>query len=125
MMPADLTQQIERVSANGSCFVSDISAWEVATKSARQAIALSMDAVAWLDEAASAPGLNTVAVSRDVLISSTRLPVDALPDLVDRILVATALRHGLTVVTADSALLAFQKSWPLFRVIDARVSARK
>ena len=119
-MSAALPAQMERASDIGECYVSDISAWEVATKSARHALPLSMDATAWTDEAASAPGLNYIAVSREILVASARLPVDALPDLADRILVATALRHGLTVVTADQSLLSFQISWPLFRILDAR-----
>ena len=58
-------------------------------------------------------------MSREILVASARLPLDALPDLADRILVATALCHGLTVVTADETLLSFQLSWPLFRIDDA------
>lgn len=123
LMSAELPAHIERASDKGVCYVSDISAWEVATKSARHALSLSMDASAWIDEAASAPGINHVAVSRDILVASARLPVETLPDLVDRILVATALRHGLTVVTADETLLAFQQSWPLFRILDARLQS--
>lgn len=121
LMSVTLLAEIERASDSGACYVSDISAWEVATKSARHALSLTMDATAWIDEASSAPGLNHVAVSREILVASARLPIDALPDLADRILVATALRHGLTVVTADESLLAFQTSWPLFRIIDARL----
>ncbi|MEO7361864.1 MAG: type II toxin-antitoxin system VapC family toxin [Gemmatimonadaceae bacterium] len=120
-MSVGLPAEIERASDNGECYVSDISAWEVATKCARHALSLTMDAAAWIDEAWSAPGLNHVAVSREILVASARLPVDTLPDLADRILVATALRHGLTVVTADESLLAFQTAWPLFRILDARL----
>lgn len=116
----NISASIENAGAQGRCYVSDISAWEVATKSARHALSLTMEAGAWLDEAAQAPGLNSVAVSREVLVASARLPVNELPDLVDRVLVATALRFGLTVVTADRDLLAFAKDWPLFSVLDAR-----
>lgn len=119
-MKKEIPPQLERAANNGVCFVSDISAWEVATKSARQALSLTMEPGAWVEEAAAAPGLNLLAVSREILVASARLPVDALPDLADRILVATALRHGLAIVTADDFLLAFQSSWPLFRVLDAR-----
>ena len=118
-MSRTLPAQIERASAGGVCYVSDISAWEIATKSARHALSLTMDATAWVDEASSAPGLNHIAVSRDILVASARLPIDSLPDLADRILVTTALRHGLTIVTADQSLLSFHSTWPLFRIIDA------
>jgi PIN domain nuclease of toxin-antitoxin system len=116
----NISVSIENAGVHGRCYVSDISAWEVATKSARQALSLTMEAGAWLDEAAQAPGLNGVAVSREVLVASARLPLNELPDFVDRVLVATALRFGLTVVTADQDLLAFAKAWPLFSVLDAR-----
>lgn len=116
----EVAATIEASGSRGRCYVSDISAWEVATKSARQALSLTMEAGAWLDEAARAPGLNAVAVSREVLVGSARLPIDQLPDFVDRVLVATALRFGLTIVTGDRTLLAFAKTWPLFSVIDAR-----
>lgn len=119
-MASTIPARIDHACGDGTCYVSDISAWEVATKSARQALSMTMDPGAWLAEASAAPGLNAVAVSRDILIASARLPVNELPDLVDRILVATALRHGLAIVTADEHLLAFREAWPLFSVIDAR-----
>ncbi|MGV3708798.1 MAG: type II toxin-antitoxin system VapC family toxin [Gemmatimonas sp.] len=119
-MATAIPARIDRACGDGRCYVSDISAWEVATKSARQTLSMTMDPGAWLAEAAGAPGLSGVAVSRDILIASARLPMEQLPDLVDRILVATALRHGLAIVTADEHLLAFRKTWPLFSVIDAR-----
>lgn len=120
-LASKLLNRIDTACGSGQCFVSDISAWEVAAKSARQALTLTMEPGAWLDEAARAPGITSVSVSREVLIASARLPVEALPDLVDRILVATALRYGLAIVTADERLLAFAKEWPLFAVVNATV----
>lgn len=119
-LPDNICASIEAAGVHGRCYVSDISAWEVATKSARHALALTMEPGAWLDEAAQAPGLNGLAVSREVLVASARLPLAQLPDLVDRVLVATALRFGLTIVTADEALLAFAAAWPMFATVDAR-----
>jgi PIN domain nuclease of toxin-antitoxin system len=61
---------------------------------------------AWLREAATAPGLEVLPLTVEVAIGSEQLPESFPKDPADRLIVATARLHGLTLVTADDALRA-------------------
>jgi len=58
----------------------------------------------WLREAASAPGLEVLPLTVEVAIASEQLPTSFPKDPADRLIVATAGLHGLTLITADDAL---------------------
>jgi len=59
---------------------------------------------AWLREAASAPGLEILPLTVDAAIESEQLPASFPKDPADRLIVATARLHGLTLITADDAI---------------------
>jgi PIN domain nuclease of toxin-antitoxin system len=59
-----------------------------------------------------------VALEPEIAIASTRLPFEMHPDPADRILVATALSLGATLVTADQGLLEVAKKG-FFLAMDA------
>ncbi|MBI1816356.1 MAG: type II toxin-antitoxin system VapC family toxin [Deltaproteobacteria bacterium] len=84
-----------------------ISLKEAAWLLAHQRIVLSAQASAWPDwlrAAASAPGLEVLPLTVEIAIASEQLPASFPKDPADRLIVATARRHGLTLITADSAL---------------------
>jgi PIN domain nuclease of toxin-antitoxin system len=58
----------------------------------------------WLRAAASAPGLEVLPLTMEVAIASEQLPASFPKDPADRLIVATARIHGLTLITADDAL---------------------
>jgi len=58
----------------------------------------------WLRDAASAPGLEVLPLTVEVAIASEQLPASFPKDPADRLIVATARIHGLTLITADDAL---------------------
>ncbi len=60
----------------------------------------------WLRDAASAPGLEVLPLTVEVAIASEQLPASFPKDPADRLIVATARLHGLTLITADDALRA-------------------
>lgn len=96
-------------------FVSAISFWEIAMLLAKGRLELDTT-VAVFRDVAMQNGAQEVALDGSIAIVSAELP-DAHGDPADRILVATAIQRGLTLVTADSVLL----EWKLrgFRVQDA------
>jgi PIN domain nuclease of toxin-antitoxin system len=58
----------------------------------------------WLRDAASAPGLEVLPLTVEVAIASEQLPESFPKDPADRLIVATARLHGLTLITADEAV---------------------
>ncbi|MEO7647711.1 MAG: type II toxin-antitoxin system VapC family toxin [Gemmatimonadaceae bacterium] len=114
-----LWPQLDRAATEGRLFVSDISFWEVALKSAKRQITLAPDAALWLGRAERAPGITYLPLDRAILIGSTRLE-NFHADPADRVLVTTARLHGLTLVTADAAIIACAGVTPGFSVLDAR-----
>jgi PIN domain nuclease of toxin-antitoxin system len=85
--------------------VSAISPWEVALLVSKGRLNLSMEAMIWVRHALSKPGVNLIPLEPEIAVASTRLPFEMHADPADRILVATTLHLGATLVTADQALL--------------------
>jgi PIN domain nuclease of toxin-antitoxin system len=84
-----------------------ISLKEAAWLLAHQRIVLSAPASAWPDwlrAAANAPGLEVLPLTVEIAIASEQLPASFPKDPADRLIVATARLHGLTLITADGAL---------------------
>lgn len=89
--------------------VSAITPWEVALLVSKGRLNLSTDAMVWVRDALSRPGISLVPLEPEIAVASTRLPFDMHPDPADRILVATARHLGATLVTADKLLLDLGK----------------
>lgn len=87
--------------------VSSISAWEVATLSSRGRLQLSMDVGEWIRRCETLPFLRFVPVDNAVALRSVSLPGAFHPDPADRIIVATALLLGATLVSKDERILAY------------------
>jgi PIN domain nuclease of toxin-antitoxin system len=60
----------------------------------------------WLRDAATAPGLEVLPLTVEVAIGSEQLPESFPKDPADRLIVATARLHGLTLITANEAIRA-------------------
>ena len=106
--------------------VSDISAWEVATKVAKGKLTLALETSHWIARAERAPGIAFIRLDRQILVASAVLPGDLHGDPADRILVATALAYGAWLATADGALLDYALSEAShLRAIDLRRASRR
>jgi PIN domain nuclease of toxin-antitoxin system len=111
-------EHVRAAEARGEVFVSDISFWEVANKSTRRKF-FSIDAILWLQRAATAPGLRYIPVERAALVQSTQLSGTAPRDPADRILIATAQLNGASLVTADKQILAYARRERGISIYDA------
>lgn len=98
---------IERAEATDGMRVSVISVWEIAVKSALGKLELSMDMDEWFRLARSYPNLVVEPVSAQDAIASARLPGSFHKDPADRIIVAMARRHGVSLVTSDALMRAY------------------
>lgn len=119
-MSAETPTLMANAAADGSLYVSDISSWEVAVKTARGKLAFSIDPLVWLARAERAPGVGYVSLDRNILIQSTRLPGAIHGDPADRILIATAQLRSMSLVTIDDAIVAYAAGEPGIPVCDAR-----
>ena len=85
---------------------SAITFWEVAMLQQRGRIELTVPTDAWRKQLIDL-GLAEVPLSGEIAIASTRFE-NFPPDPADRFIAATALIHGMTLVTADAVIL----KWP-------------
>ena len=84
--------------------VSSISVWEVAMLVQRGRLELTMDLGDWIAHAEAAPEIAFVPVDNRVAAGAVALDDFAHRDPADRIIVATALHLGATLITADARL---------------------
>lgn len=91
----------------GPLLVSSMSVWEVAMLSERGRLTLTIGVDDWVAHCEALSFLSFVPVSNRIALESVRLPGFPSPDPADRIIVATALGLGATLVTADRRLQAY------------------
>ena len=84
---------------------SAFSALEIAIKFQKQRLTLPSDPTTWFPAVLVAYGIDEVPVTAEIAL---RAPLVNLPhgDPADRVIVATALVHGMVVVTGDAHILA-------------------
>ncbi len=89
--------------------VSPISAWELGLLSSKERLATARSPISIFGEVIATSGVRIEALSPDVLVESSFLPGTLHRDPADRILIATARAHNLTIVTRDQAILDYAK----------------
>ncbi|ADZ71982.1 type II toxin-antitoxin system VapC family toxin [Polymorphum gilvum] len=99
---------IDAVEAAGEPIsLSVMSAWELGLLVATGRIASTKPPLRWFQDFVAAADVTVEAVTADILIASSCLPAPVHGDPMDRILIATAREHDLTIVTRDRAILAY------------------
>ena len=101
--------RIEQAARAGKLWVSVMSVWEIGMLVAKDRIRLSMPVDEWVRQASATPGMQMLGVIPEIALESTRLPDAPHGDPVDRLLMASARLHNLTLVTADEKILAYAK----------------
>ena len=96
------------VKAGESIAVSSISVWEIAMRVARKRLGFTIDSEIWISRVEALPFLAFVPVDNRIALRSVQLEDFAHRDPADRLIVATALGLGATVVTADRRLRAYK-----------------
>jgi PIN domain nuclease of toxin-antitoxin system len=104
-LPRKARARLDRPVTDGEPLrASSISAWEVAMLVARGRLTLTMDVGAWIAAAESLPQLEFVPVDNAIALRAVALPEAFGRDPADRIIAATALGLGATLVTGDRRL---------------------
>lgn len=102
------------IRAGEAIAVSSISVWEIAMLVERGRLSLTMNAAVWIDKVEALPFLTFIPVDNQIALRSVQLEGFPNRDPADRIIVATALGHGATLVTADASLHRYRpvkSSW--------------
>ena len=103
-----LSKAARRVLAkNEKKAIADITLWEVAMLCAKGRLRFDRPVGEWLEQAVDETAVEVVPISAAVASRSTALGTAFHGDPADQLIAATALVHGLTLVTADERLRAF------------------
>lgn len=91
----------------GRLFVSSISAFAIEIKARTGKLELPMAAGTWFEKALRYHGLAGVPVNAAIACRSAGLP-PLHNDPCDRIIIATALEHGMSIVTCDALIAQYE-----------------
>lgn len=96
---------LSQASSDAPLWVSDISLWEIATLVSLGRIRLHLPLRDWLEAAVAPPLVRRVSLSPTVAATVAELPDSFHRDPADRIIVASALTIGATLLTQDRRIL--------------------
>ncbi|MFZ1681178.1 MAG: type II toxin-antitoxin system VapC family toxin [Rhizobiaceae bacterium] len=108
--PAAMEAIAAAESASRPIYISIMSAWEVGMLMSKGRLASSKPPLRWFNDFIENSSVVVQQLNVDVMIASSFLPTPVHNDPMDRILIATAREHELTIVTRDKAILAYGAS---------------
>ncbi|UVC06915.1 type II toxin-antitoxin system VapC family toxin [Rhizobium sp. TH2] len=88
-------------------YVSSVTAWEMALLISKGRMRETKTARRWYGDFLTEGGFTEQPVTTETFIASCFLPEPLHKDPIDRILIATAREHDLTIITRDRAILAY------------------
>ena len=106
-LAGECTEALEEALESVRAHVSLVSAWEIGRAMSLGRVASSLSPLLFYHRFVGQEGVRQCALSAEILIASSYLPGQLHRDPMDRILIATAREHDLTVVTNDRAILAY------------------
>lgn len=98
------TKAIKQALAKSEVIISSITIWEISMLIEKNRISLSMDIESWAEEVAEIKGVRFIPVDNEIGIKSTQLPGEFHKDPADRIIVATARKLAVPLVTIDEKI---------------------
>ena len=109
---------IAQAEAQGAARVSAASVFEIVALHAAGRVVLAQPPEQWIETSLERSGLRVAEVNREVAIDAGFIPRTALPDPLDRLLVATARQIDATLLSADAAILSYATRAASVRVHD-------
>jgi PIN domain nuclease of toxin-antitoxin system len=110
---------LNREAAAGRLHVSAVSAFEISALSAAGRLVLSQPVDRWIRDSIARGGLRVLDLATGVAVDAGAFGAEAVPDPIDRLLVAAARDAEMPLVTRDQRLLGFAARTRLVRVHDA------
>jgi len=87
--------------------IASISIWEFAMMVTKGRINVKIDPKRWLNDAIGNSGLQVIELTPEIAMESCNLPGGFHKDPADRIIVATARIHNLTLLTKDKKIIEY------------------
>jgi PIN domain nuclease of toxin-antitoxin system len=91
----------------GEIAISSITAWEIAMLTKRGRLSLSIDVTTWLAAIQQIERVGFVAIDNEIAVNAVELPGEFHKDPADRLIVATARKLGVPIVTADEKITGY------------------
>lgn len=91
----------------GKLAVSVMSAWEIGLLVSKGRLPMTRDALVWFQSFVAQAQADVLEVTPKILVASSNLLQPIHNDPIDRILIATAREHDLTIITRDRAILDY------------------
>ena len=109
LAPEQLSVAAERAIANreSEVYLSPVSTWETLVLARKGRLTLTPSPSEWVLDALRRSAPTAAPLSHSIALRSEALPGFDSQDPADRFLVATALEHDLTLVTADAAMRGY------------------
>ncbi len=101
------TQSIESAMDDGGIYISAISCWEVSLLVKKGRLELTTEVEDWIAASEAHPFFRFVPVDNRIAVRSIFLPGHLHEDPADRIIVASALLMGATLITKDRKLRGY------------------
>jgi PIN domain nuclease of toxin-antitoxin system len=98
---------INKAAKDNMIGVAAISLWEISMLVAKDRIHLEKPVLAWIKDALALPGIELLSLTPEIAVESCQLPDGFHGDPADRLLVATARMHQLTLVTYDQKIVDY------------------
>lgn len=98
---------VDEASVSGVLFMSPISAWEIGRGVSKGKMSVASEPLRFFTRFMESTVAKLCEMGPDILVASSFLPGPIHKDPFDRILVETARRLDLTLVTSDRAILAY------------------
>lgn len=116
-LPVQARKFVETAKSETNIYVSAISCWEIAMLEAKGRIILGMPCLEWINASMKLTSLEISPITPEVAVESCKLPENFHGDPADRLIVATARVHNLTLVTHDNNILQYgaQKHVSIYR----------
>lgn len=97
-------EEIDRATEREEVFISSISAWEIALLVRKGRLELTMPVEDWIARTEALPFVQFIPLDNRIALRSNHLPGEIHEDPADRIIIATALTLGASLVSKDTRI---------------------
>ena len=117
MLRPAVQKRIDAAARDGRLLLSPISAWEIGMLVGKGRLSLAVSTEAYVREMFALSGVVTAAISPTIAVEAAMLPQPMHADPADRILAATAIAYGASLMTRDRRLHAYARAAKTLRCI--------
>ncbi|MBK9267020.1 MAG: type II toxin-antitoxin system VapC family toxin [Polyangiaceae bacterium] len=103
-LPTRERDELDRLASSSALGIAAVTLWETQMLHAKKRLTLNRSFNSWIRDAAAPNVVQVLALDVDVVIALNELPASFHGDPADRLIVATARAHRLSLATHDTAI---------------------